>query len=329
MNFVNHYFTEVKSTPRKGIKHIYGGDDGKYSMSPEDFIEIINFIRNANDGILKHSNTHLSEKADGFSLKFGVDEKNKFYIESAHSGIIYDENKFKEYSIQKKGEVDKITLGYMDILKKLKHNSKLQDYLKSINTPYGIKIQTECFYLPIAKTSETDNSIVKFIATWYKKEKLGSWATFVVISVTDGKGRSLPQDEVKKIKEDLKKLSNNEIKFDYSDIPDFSEIDLNPEIKKIESFINTVEKEFGEKIDKIINDPSRQKSSLDKKRKIKQELLNLQKEFSKKLGNLIKTGKFGDEYEGLVFELANGIMFKVVSDRFKEAKKDYNMEYKK
>lgn len=329
MNFVNHYFTEVEATKRKGIQHIYGGDQGQYSMKPNDFLEIIRFIKNSNEGKLNAANSRLSEKADGFSLKFGLDANDKFFIESSHSGPIFDEGKFRQFTIGKRGQTDPVTEGYEDILKELKNYDKLQKYLKSINTPSGIKIQTEAFYLPIGKGSEEDNSLVKFVATWYKKEKLGEWATFVVINATDGKGRPLEQEKVQKIKEDLKNLSTNGIRFDYGDILDFNEVDLTPEIQRVEKFINNIEKEYGQKIDEIIMNPSRKKPAMEQKRRIKQELLQIQKDFSKKLGSLIKSGKFGDEYEGLVYELANGIMFKVVSDRFKEAKKAYNQEYKK
>ena len=327
MNFTDFYFTEVEATPRKGIKHIYGGDEGKYSMAPEDFLEIIKFIKDSNKGHLNTANTKISEKADGFSLRFGLDEKNRFFIESSHSGPVYDEGKFREFTIGKKGQTDPISEGYEDILKQLKNNKEIQNYLKSINTPSGIKIQVEVFYLPIGKTS--GNDLVKFVATWYRKEKLGSWATFVVINAMDGKGRPLPADKVQKIKEDLTEMSTKELKFEYGDIPDFKEIDMSPEINKVEIFINKIEKEYGQKIDDIIKNPSRQKSVLEQKRKIKHELLKIQHEFSRKLSELIKTGKFGEDFEGLVFELGNQIMFKVVSDRFKEAKAAYNKEYKK
>jgi len=329
MNFVNHYFTEVEATPRKGIKHIYGGDEGKYSMAPQDFLDIIRFIKSSNEGKLNRANTKISEKADGFSLKIGLDGNDNFYIESSHSGPVFDEGKFRQFTIDKKGESDPVSEGYEDILKTLKNDKKIQEYLKSINTPSGIKIQTESFYMPIGKGSDKDNSIVKFVATWYRKDNLGSWATFVVINVTDGKGRPLEQSKVDKIKEELKNLSTNKIKFDYGDIPDFSEIDMTTEIQKVEDFINKIEKEYGQKIDAIINNSSRQKTVMEKKRLIKQEMLKIQKEFAKRLSNLIKSGKFGDEYEGLVFDLSNQIQFKVVSDRFKEAKKEYNKEYKK
>lgn len=264
-----------------------------------------------------------------FVFFFGVDKDGKFFVESSHSGPIFDEGKFRQFTIGKRGQTDPVTEGYEDILKRLKNYDKLQKYLKSINTPSGIKIQTEAFYLPIGKGSEEDSSLVKFVATWYKKEKLGEWATFVVINATDGKGRPLEQEKVQKIKEDLKNLSTNGIRFDYGDISDFNEVDLTPEIQRVEKFINNIEKEYGQKIDEIIMNPSRKKPAMEQKRRIKQELLQMQKDFSKKLGSLIKSGKFGDEYEGLVFELSNNVMFKVVSDRFKEAKKAYNQEYKK
>lgn len=264
-----------------------------------------------------------------FVFFFGVDKDGKFFVESSHSGPIFDEGKFRQFTIGKRGQTDPVTEGYEDILKELKNYDKLQKYLKSINTPSGIKIQTEAFYLPIGKGSEEDSSLVKFVATWYKKEKLGEWATFVVINATDGKGRPLEQEKVQKIKEDLKNLSTNGIRFDYGDISDFNEVDLTPEIQQVEKFINTIEDEYGQKIDDIINNPSRKQTPMEQKRRIKQELLNFQKEFSRKLSSLIKTGKFGDEFEGLVFEIGDNISFKIISDRFTKAKKQYNKEYGK
>ena len=329
MNFVNHYFKEVVTTNRQGIQHIYGGDQGQYSMKPNDFLDIIKFIKSSNEGRLNAANTSISEKADGFSLRIGLDAEDKFFIESSHSGPIYDEGKFRQFTIDKKGETNPVTEGYEDILLTLKNDPKLQKYLQSINTPSGIKIQTESFYLPIGKGSEEDDSVVSFVATWYKKEKLGTWATFVIINATDGKGRPMEADKVQKIKEDMVELSTPKIKFAFGDIPDFSEVDMTPEIAQVEEYINKIEQEYGQKIDDIVNNPSRKKPVQEQKRRIKQELLTLQKEFAKKLGGLIKSGKFGEEYEGLVFELANGVMFKVVSDRFKQAKKEYNRGYKK
>ena len=325
MNFAEHYFKEVNATPRKGIQHIYGGDNGEYSMKPEDFLEIIKFLKDSKNK-LNVANANISEKADGFSLKFGLNSEDEFFVESSRSGPIYDEGKFREFTISKKGESDPISDGYEDILIKLKNNKSLQSFLKNINTPSGIKIQTEAFYLPMGKVDGSDDSIVRFIATWYKKEKLGKWASFIVINATDGKGRPLHHEKVEEIKKGLKELSSDDIKFETGDVPDFKDIDLSNEIQKAETLIGQLETQYGKKVDDIILNPSRKRDAMEQKKQIKAEMLKLQKDFAGKLGHLIGKGKFGNEFEGIVVELSNGIMFKVVSDRFKDAKKAYNKE---
>ena len=67
MNFIKHYFSEVSSSPRTGIQHIY---HDKYSMKPKDFLDIIRFIKSSNEGKLNRVNTNLSEKMDGFRFFF-------------------------------------------------------------------------------------------------------------------------------------------------------------------------------------------------------------------------------------------------------------------
>lgn len=322
MNFAKYYFIEVNKTPKKNIPHIYGGEHGEYSMGPDDFIEIINYIK-SNGGYIDPSNISLSEKIDGFSLKFGLNKDNKFFVESARSGPIYDEGKFREFTINKKGKTTPIAEAFEAIFKILKNNKELQDYLKNINTDTGIKIQVETFYLPLAK--EQNNDLVKFVATWYRKDKLGKIATFVVLNVYDGIGNELSQTKVNEIKRNLKKLNTDDIKFEDSDIMDFGKINLSQDINNIEKFINNIEREQGRKINEILLD--KRKDLSDIKKEIKSQFLKFQKEFSDKLGSLVKNGKFG-EYEGLVFKLANGIMFKVVTERFRKAKQEYNQEYK-
>lgn len=70
MNFIKYYFSEVSSSPRTGIQHIYGGSYGQYSMKPKDFLDIIRFIKSSNEGKLNKANTNLSEKMDGFRFFF-------------------------------------------------------------------------------------------------------------------------------------------------------------------------------------------------------------------------------------------------------------------
>jgi hypothetical protein len=58
-------------------------------------------------------------------------------------------------------------------------------------------------------------------------------------------------------------------------------------------------------------------------------MLKFQKEFHQKLQNFIGKGKFGNDIEGIVVSLGHQLQFKIISDKFKEAKKAYNQEYKK
>jgi hypothetical protein len=322
MNFQKHYFNEAKPSPRKDIQHLYNGEDGKYSMKPDDFLELIDHVKK-NNGKLDKILADVSLKIDGFSLKFGMDASNRFFIESARSGLVYDSGKFRQFTIQKKGESDPISEGYEDILQELSQNKQIQNYLKSINTKSGIKIHTEALYMPLGKFND-NNSLVKFVATWYKKEKIGTWATFVILNVTDAAGNPFPKELVDDIKNKFQSLSSEKIKFEDTKLQDFKQVDLSDEIQEVEELINTFEIEFHQSVNDILNDQSRKRSVLEQKKKIKNEILKIQKKFSEKLGKLIVNGKFGDEYEGLVFDLVNGITFKIISDRFKKEKKIYN-----
>jgi len=315
MNFDKYYFKEdVDSSPREGIKHLYNSNK-RYSLSQEDFLDIVNYL-NANDSRLDSVNSSITEKADGFSLKFGLDADDRFFIESSNSDPIYDEGEFNKFTLDKKGQTDPISEGYEDILVTLKNNEKLQEFLRDINTYSGIKIITECFYMPLADVDE-DSDSVKFIATWYKKKLVGSWATFVVLDVLDGRTNSLDNSE--DIKKQLMSLSDNKIKFVDNKV-NIEPIDFSKELETVKNFINKIEQEYGTNIKEILN------SKVDnKKLLIKNTINNFQKQFSNKLKSLVNSGNFGD-YEGLVISLYNGLIFKVISDNFTRNKKEKRNE---
>ncbi len=90
----------------------------------------------------------------------------------------------------------------------MKNYTELQDYLKSINTYNGVKVYTECFYMPLAKSNE-DETLVKFIATWYKKKLMGSWATFVILDTTDGRNNQVENQQ--KIKDDNRYFNTKDV----------------------------------------------------------------------------------------------------------------------
>jgi len=318
MKFSKYYFTEVVDTPRKGIPHMFSGE---YSMTPLEFIKTIRYIKSNNGGMIGPSNTKVTEKADGFSLIIGLDKDDRFFVESSHSGPVFDEGEFRKYTINKTGKTSKFSECYEDILKKLKSNSKLQKYLKSIKTDSGIKIQTEALYIPIGEIS---GSSIRFVATNYDIDRLGSWASFIIFNVLDGNGEQLDEDTILNIKKELHSMSTDELKFDYGDVDSYQSIDMSSEIDEVDSLISEFELEYHNKIDDIINNSDRSKVVVDQKKNIKQSLLSLQKKISNKLSNIITNGKFGDEYEGVILDVGNGFKFKIISDRFKEAKKQYN-----
>ena len=198
----------VKETTRKTMEHLY---HEKYGMHPLDFIEIVDWIeRQANQNI-SSTNAKFSEKADGIGLRFGLDEDNRFFLESSRSGPQYDKGSFGKFATNKTGNTNKISDAYDDIHSQLFDHKELNTILKQYNEN-GIKVVGEGFYLPNGIEHESDKDLIKFIATYYKRSNLGNWATFVLFDVLDGNGIKHP--DAKKIISQIKKLSNDYIKFE-------------------------------------------------------------------------------------------------------------------
>lgn len=328
MSFTKYYYLkedEMTTTTRKGIHHLYE-PTGKYSMSPKDFMDVLNFIEKENGGKITSTNAKINEKVDGMGFRFGLDQNNKFFVESSYSGPIYNAGDFSKKSIEKRGESSIYTKALDDVTVSLMGNKILHNIIKKHNTPTGIKVVCELFYAPIGKE---EGDLISFVVTKYRKDMIGSFATFVMFDVIDGEGNQLENYET--IIDDIKKISTKEIKFD-DNVASVADLDLSPIIKKINKTVKQIEDREGNKIDAIISDPSRKKDAMDKKREIKAEILNLQKMVSDEIQKIIPSSKFGDDNtipEGIVLNLANGILLKIVTNKFKEAKSEYNKEYKK
>lgn len=307
MNFSDHYYSNIVSSPRQGILHLYNSHTNNI-VSVIDFLNIMKFIK-TNGGKVSSSNINVSEKYDGFSLKFGVDGDNEFFLESSHSGPIYNPQDFT------KGEYAYI---FKSIFKKLKAFTELQNYLKSINTSNGIKVYTEAFYLPEA---EVKDDKVKFVTIWYDKNSFGNILTLVILNVTDGMEGEISSTKVELIRNGLKNLSNQDITFEENTIEDLSEIDLTSEINELEDIVNEIQDDYNEEINTLIQTTSRDKESINKRRRIRQKILRIQKVVSDKLIRMVSKGKFGNNFEGLVFNI-NGIEFKVTTNVYKDGKNE-------
>lgn len=312
---------EVKKTERVGLAHLY---HEKYGMSPLEFIDIVNWVEEQADQKIGPANSVFSEKADGIGLRFGLDENDRFFLESSRSGPQFDKGSFGKFAIGKSGKTNKISDAYDDIHATLFDDKVLNAILKKYNTN-GVKVVGEGFYLPNGVDHDDDKDLVKFIATYYRKDKLGSWATFVLFDVLDGNGSKHPDAD--KIIKAIKTLSNKKVTYEDSSTDVNDSVDFKAEIKELRTLIASIEKKEARTINDILTDKSRKRDATTKRKEIKAEVLKIQKLFADKLGKLIK-GKWGPQLEGLVVQLANGTAFKVISDTFKEQKKDFKSIFK-
>lgn len=310
----------VKTTTRKSMQHLA---HPKYAMDPREFIEIVNWIEKQSEQKIDTTNAEFSEKADGIGIRFGLDESNRFFLESSRSGPQFDKGSFSKFAVGKTGKANSISRAFDDMLDTL-DNSKIKNILKKHNEN-GIKVVGEAFYLPNAIQHNTDKDLIKFIATYYRRDRLGDWATVVVFDILDGDGERHPDAE--KIKKELKATSDKNLIFDGPQIDVKDSVSFTKEIKDLKKLIAKLEKEQGGKIEDILADKSRKRTDTQKRKLIKQEVGKFQKTFSDKLGKLFTVGKFGPQFEGLVVKLANGIMFKITSDTFRNQKDDFKKEF--
>lgn len=326
MKTFSKFIKEISSTTRKSIPHL--GSDTSNNVDESVFLEILDFIEQNYKNIITPDNINITEKFDGFGIRFGLDSNKRFFIESSRSGPVFDAGTFRTFAINKFGSSNPIAEAYEDIFNTLKNNKQVQDILKKYTEASGIKIVAEALYLPNKKEEvvEGEDEFVVFIATRYKKSKLGTWATFILFNALNGDNQEIEKNKEAALFEDLKKISSKEIKFETPEISEISNIDVSRETNQVKNFVKQIENKYGKAINDLLSNPSRKRSDLQIKNAVKNKILQFQKELASKIAGSILRGKLGD-IEGVVFKLANGVMFKVVSDAFKKAKAERNKEY--
>lgn len=300
----NENSTKVKATRRVGIEHLE-------LLKPVDFINLMKILENDFKGILSKSNITIREKIDGCGLRFGVDENGKFFIESSHSGPIFNVGEFTEYSIQKKGVVDSFSQGYDTVLKILQNFTPLVELLREYLT-YGGKVICEMLFNPFGKI---EGKGITFISTKYDRTKLANIASFILFDIIDNNGNSINKKE--ELIEKIKKLSNPNYLFS-DNIIDFKNFDFTIDINNF----NRLLKKFKD-IERILT--SRKKVDKDLKTIIKTSISEFQKELADKIIKTIGSSKFGlkqDDFEGIVLNTINGRIIKITSPKFKKFKKE-------
>ena len=307
---------------RVGVQHLYSEyKPNQYSMDFENFTKLLDALEQSN-GIIQPGNSSVSEKADGMSVKFGITPEDKFFLQGSYSGPVVNgdfKGKIKHEPTRKAFE------GNFLKIKKLVYKTLLR-YKKDLKLN-GIRVQAEWLYSPFALSRELVPGVVYFVATNYERDKLGSWSTFPLITVTDYSGQDLSPELVEVITASLTDLSNDSVKFIPLNINVFEPIDLKYETDNANQEIR-IFKSQNPNFEEVLYSTSRKKDDQAAKKALRSHLVRvllpyqrrMHTKILRKLGKL--AGKLGD-YEGLVIKISQPnevFTFKVISPTFHKNK---------
>ena len=309
----------IQATKREGIPHLWAKGN-PMEMNPLDFIELVNWVDSQKKKTIGPSNAQFSEKVDGAGIRFGQDPNGNFFIESSRSGPIFNAKAFSQYAINKTGSTNPIAKGYDDIFDELSSNKSIKKILDKYNNNNGIKIIGEVLLNQFGVKHDTEEDLIRMVATWYHISKIGNFATFVLFTVQDAAGNSHP--DAQKIIQELKRVSDDNLKFEDPNVNINKSVSFSKEIAAVKKTIKALETKYEKSLSEILNDPSRKRDIQTMKKDVKEELNKFQEAFSKSLAKLLSVGKFGPQFEGIVIKLANDIQFKITTDAFKDMKKE-------
>lgn len=303
--FINE---DVAQSKRVGIEHLS-------KLKPIEFIELCKYFKEDLKGIISQEKVKINLKIDGCGVRFGIDTKGNFFLESSNSGPQFEVGAFGNYTKTKFGSSNPVSDSYDDVLKELKKFKPLQSYLKK-NFPNGIKIFCELLYTPLAKEIEGQ---LQFLVVKYDKSQLGKKFSLIFFKAEDLEGKTLEEEP---IVNSLKGMSSTDsIVFDDQRIK-YHDIDINYEVN---SFFELIE-DFGD-VETLL------RSRLGKDKETKKALIEIIQKAQYDISKKIVATKFnhrfsGSEMEGLVIYFTDDKVVKVVSDLYKSGKEEFNKDYK-
>jgi len=251
---------------RVGVQHLYSEyKSDQYSMSFENFANFIEVLEDSN-GIIQPGNSSVSEKADGMSVKFGINSQDKFFLQGSYSGPVTNGDftgKIKHPPTQEAFEKS------FNLIKKTVFNT-LSRYKKDLDLD-GIRVQAEWLYSPFALSREDNPNVVYFVATNYEKDKLGVWSTFPIINITDYQGNELSDNIKYDITKSLVDLSTKEVKFLPLDINVFNPINLSNEMYLADQELNNFYTQYPNYTE-ILNNASKKREDKQEKKSLRQHI---------------------------------------------------------
>ncbi len=289
------FLEEVSTTTRKSMMHLSG-------MKPEDFIDWLKTVKRETDGILTNYKTSL--KVDGLGYRFGKDNTGKIFVEGSRTGPVFDSGSFSHFA-KTNNRPDSVIMRayhYDNMLELFKQ----ADFMKVL--PNNTKVICEILYNPLA--SEEANEIT-FVSVKYDKSKLGSLMTIVPINILIAdNGAVHPDSSI--ILDKLFNESTNEIKIINPKLT-MNSIDVNGVIDTIatldDSALSIIKSRKA--VDKIAKE-----NILNIIQNAKEELVT----YILKHPGIEDKFKLGDELEGIVVDIPDKGLYKLVDPAFKASK---------
>jgi len=306
MKSFKQYITEAAKTQKQFIAHLD-------KMPPLKFLELAKRLDKEMGGVLSKDNVEIREKMDGSALRIGLDEKGRFFAQTSTSPSFFKAGDFRNRFAKHGEQAALMGEKWDDIFKAIKKDSKVNAILKKYNTADGIKVVGEIMYPPLG-VDLIDK--MKFIRIEYDKKKLGSEYTFVPFYVMDNENKLHPKE--KEIFKEFYKISNSKRKYVNTVVMKDKEINIKTDLDTIN--IDLVKKY------KNLNDVLISRKHIDRelKAKIKDEILKLQRSLATKILSYVDGGLLGKDFEGIVIQLSDGSLIKIISDAFKNTTFDKN-----
>lgn len=296
------FISEAKTTKKVFISHLD-------KMPPLEFLALVSELDQKYKGVLSKDKLSITEKIDGMVLRIGQDKAGRPFIESSAQGSMYNVGDFTAKDKARGGD-GAIGKKFDFLLKAFKADKKVQKFLTKYNNGNGIKLIGEILHVPLGIT---DFDTIKFVRIAYERAKLGTEWTFIPFKVIDDDG--VPYENTDEVKRGLYAISDDERKYVPPTLNISKDIDISIEISQFKDDI------LGKYKDLETLLASRKHADRELKATITAEIAEYQKLIAKKVISYVESGLFGKEFEGLVVELPNGTIVKVVSDLFKTAPK--------
>ena len=327
---------QITKGARKGIKHLYNPGNAA-ELDTLGFLDLVKELNKTNGILENEKNISITEKADGTSFCFGIDNDGKFFTMKSNGAPRYSANEIINRCLagteQKQGKAI-VTIDAMNtakMFKKLETNKKIQAILKSLAKKYEtIKITSEMLLTGSGMINKETNQI-RFVGTNYDIDKLGTFGTLVIINVTDVYDNPIPN--ANSIIEELCDCTTDELKIENTKLENVKPINISKELttinKEIKKIDDALKEQQGLSIEEVLSSKDRSKNAQALKKSVKSDINGLQKILNDALDNALSDigGKWGEDYEGRVFKLANGQMVKITSDKFKEFKSKHSLDF--